>query len=78
MGPFDGCRPHVSRLQVYLKYDLTRFRGTVIATTGHEEDIIYADIEPTKLKEARAGIPITTQRRFDVYKDVAEELILPD
>jgi len=47
--------------------------GAVIATTEHEEAIIYADIEPTKLKEARSGIPVTTQRRFDVYKDVAAD-----
>jgi len=47
--------------------------GAVIATTEHEEDIIYADIEPTKLEAARGGIPVTTQRRFDVYKDVAAD-----
>jgi omega-amidase len=39
----------------------------------HEEGIIYAEIEPEKLKEARSGIPVTTQRRFDVYKDVAAD-----
>ncbi|CAG7846502.1 Hydrolase C26A3.11 [Serendipita indica DSM 11827] len=46
--------------------------GAVIATTEHDEDIVYADIDPQKIAETRAGIPVTTQRRFDVYKDVAD------
>ncbi|KAG8830932.1 hypothetical protein FRC17_004041 [Serendipita sp. 399] len=46
--------------------------GAIIATTKHEESIIYADIDPGKLVEARAGIPVTTQRRFDVYPDVSK------
>jgi len=28
--------------------------------------------DPQALFEARSGIPVTTQRRFDVYKDIAE------
>lgn len=47
------------------------YRGTVIATTEHDEAIIYADIDPQKIVETRSGIPVTTQRRFDVYPDVA-------
>lgn len=46
-------------------------RGAVIATTEHEEAIVYADIDPKKINETRAGIPVTTQRRFEVYSDVA-------
>ncbi|KAK9728218.1 Omega-amidase nit3 [Basidiobolus ranarum] len=45
--------------------------GEVIATTEHEEDIVYATIDLSKMKEARQGIPVTTQRRFDVYPDVS-------
>lgn len=30
--------------------------------------------DPAVLESARAGIPVTTQRRFDVYRDVSEEL----
>ncbi|KAG8760747.1 hypothetical protein FRC14_002043 [Serendipita sp. 396] len=45
--------------------------GAVIATTGHEEAILYADIDPNRITEARAGIPVTIQRRFDVYPDVS-------
>ncbi|KAJ7752140.1 carbon-nitrogen hydrolase [Mycena metata] len=36
------------------------------------EDIIYADIDPAVMDSARAGIPVTVQRRFDVYSDVSQ------
>ncbi|ORX81813.1 carbon-nitrogen hydrolase [Basidiobolus meristosporus CBS 931.73] len=45
--------------------------GEVVATTGHMEDIVYAAIDLDKLSATRQGIPITTQRRFDVYPDVS-------
>jgi len=45
--------------------------GTVLAEAGHEEEIIYVRIDPQVFEEARAGIPVTTQRRFDVYPDVS-------
>jgi len=45
--------------------------GTVLAEAGHEEEIIHVRIDPQVFEEARAGIPVTTQRRFDVYPDVS-------
>ncbi|RKP09238.1 omega-amidase NIT2 [Thamnocephalis sphaerospora] len=45
--------------------------GTVIATTEHKETIVYADLDPEKLNEVRQAIPVTQQRRFNVYPDVA-------
>lgn len=30
--------------------------------------------DPKVFEEARAGIPVTTQRRFDVYPDVSKGL----
>jgi len=45
--------------------------GTVLAEAGHEEEIIHVRIDPRVFEEARAGIPVTTQRRFDVYPDVS-------
>ena len=33
---------------------------------------MYATIDVEKLEEARRSIPVSSQRRFDVYKDVAE------
>lgn len=46
--------------------------GEVIATTEEKETIIFADLDPQVLESARVGIPVTTQRRFDVYTDVSQ------
>ncbi|KAF8582208.1 putative nitrilase [Ramaria rubella] len=46
--------------------------GNVITTTDEQESIIYANIDPTATNETRSGIPVGTQRRFDVYQDVAQ------
>ncbi|PIL23684.1 hypothetical protein GSI_13433 [Ganoderma sinense ZZ0214-1] len=48
--------------------------GKVLAEANHEETIVFAQIDPKVLEEARAGIPVTTQRRFDVYPDVSNGL----
>jgi len=48
------------------------YRAKVIAEAAEGEEIVYADIDPTVFNEARAGIPVTTQRRFDVYTDVSK------
>lgn len=45
--------------------------GQLVATTEENEDVVYGDIDPNFLQESRTNIPVTTQRRFDVYKDVA-------
>ncbi|CAE6457383.1 unnamed protein product [Rhizoctonia solani] len=45
--------------------------GKVISTTEHEEAIIHADIDPEMMRKTRSGIPVTVQRRFDVYPDVS-------
>lgn len=46
--------------------------GRVICEGGEGEEILYADIKADVLGEARTGIPVSEQRRFDVYKDVSE------
>jgi len=45
--------------------------GIVVSEAEHDEAIIYADINPDIIRTTRAGIPVTAQRRFDVYSDVA-------
>jgi hypothetical protein len=52
---------------------------TVIGETDTcDEAFLFVDIQvmldPHVMSRARTGIPVTVQRRFDVYKDVAEEL----
>jgi len=45
--------------------------GRVLVEAEEAEDIVFSKVEPETLEEARAGIPVTTQRRFDVYADVS-------
>jgi omega-amidase len=43
----------------------------VMVEAGAEEQIVYAELKGDKIEEIRRGIPVTTQRRFDVYPDVS-------
>ena len=47
-------------------------RGRIIATTDEKEMIVYADLETALVEEARSSIPVSKQRRFDVYPDVSK------
>ncbi|XP_077985568.1 omega-amidase NIT2-like [Glandiceps talaboti] len=42
--------------------------GEVIATTEHEENIVYAEIDVKYMEEVRQQIPIHDQKRHDMYK----------
>jgi len=48
--------------------------ANVLATTGHEEDTIFADLDGEVIEAARKAIPLRSQRRFDVYPDVSQGL----
>eukprot|EP00199_Chlamydomonas_sp_CCMP681_P007077 CAMPEP_0119107570 /NCGR_PEP_ID=MMETSP1180-20130426/11264_1 /TAXON_ID=3052 ORGANISM="Chlamydomonas cf sp, Strain CCMP681" /NCGR_SAMPLE_ID=MMETSP1180 /ASSEMBLY_ACC=CAM_ASM_000741 /LENGTH=298 /DNA_ID=CAMNT_0007093077 /DNA_START=114 /DNA_END=1010 /DNA_ORIENTATION=- len=39
----------------------------VLATTGHEADIVYAELDYAQVEERRTQIPIRTQKRSDIY-----------
>lgn len=43
----------------------------VLTEAEDKEDIIYADLDAETIESTRKGIPIYTQRRFDVYPDVS-------
>lgn len=43
----------------------------VLVEAGEKEEIVYAALDGMKIDETRSGIPIYTQRRFDVYPDVS-------
>ncbi|KAG2747474.1 carbon-nitrogen hydrolase [Suillus brevipes Sb2] len=43
----------------------------VLAEADENEAILHVDIDPEPFHEVRAGIPVTKQRRFDVYPDVS-------
>ncbi|KAL2075962.1 hypothetical protein VTL71DRAFT_905 [Oculimacula yallundae] len=44
----------------------------VMVEAGEAEDTVFADLDNTKIVDTRRGIPITGQRRFDVYPDVSK------
>ncbi|KAJ3252577.1 hypothetical protein HDU77_005072 [Chytriomyces hyalinus] len=46
--------------------------GQVVAKLGEKEDIVYADLDVAFLETSRANIPVSVQRRFDVYPDVSK------
>lgn len=43
----------------------------VLTEADEKEDIVYADLDNETIENTRKGIPIYTQRRFDVYPDVS-------
>ncbi|KAK7106654.1 omega-amidase NIT2-like [Littorina saxatilis] len=44
--------------------------GEIVATTEHEEKIVYADIDMARVEEVRTMVPLRNQRRHDLYKVV--------
>ncbi|KAJ2784314.1 Omega-amidase nit3 [Coemansia javaensis] len=45
----------------------------VVATTGDAPDIVYGDLDMQLVEDTRRSIPVSTQRRFDLYPDVASQ-----
>lgn len=46
--------------------------GEVLATTGHDEDVLVVDIDLTQVKAVRTSIPVLNQKRTDVYSVITE------
>ncbi|KAM0797822.1 carbon-nitrogen hydrolase [Usnea florida] len=44
----------------------------VMCEAGEGEEVVYAVLRGEAIEETRRGIPVCTQRRFDVYPDVSE------
>jgi len=44
--------------------------GEVVASTQADEGIVYADIDLAELKTIRENVPLTRQRRLDLYQTV--------
>lgn len=45
--------------------------ASIQSETDEHESTVYADLDGDTIVESRKGIPIHTQRRFDVYPDVS-------
>ena len=41
--------------------------GDVVATTAHEPDIVFAELDFEKVEEIRTNIPVSKQKRDDLY-----------
>lgn len=46
--------------------------GRIVAGTKESDDIIYAILEPDFIRESRQAIPISYQKRYDVYPDIGK------
>ncbi|KAL8695096.1 MAG: hypothetical protein Q9218_000374 [Villophora microphyllina] len=46
--------------------------AAVLCEAGEGEEIVYGDLDDDTIQQTRKGIPLQTQRRFDVYPDVSE------
>lgn len=44
----------------------------IMVEAGENEEIVYADLDNETIENTRKGIPIYTQRRFDLYPDVSQ------
>jgi len=48
--------------------------GQIVATTAEDENIVYGTINLDQIQETRNNIPVSKQRRFDLYPDIATGL----
>ncbi|KAK9374407.1 carbon-nitrogen hydrolase [Lipomyces chichibuensis] len=48
--------------------------GVILAKANEGEEIVFAQLESGRIEAVRSGIPVTTQRRYDVYPDVGEKV----
>ncbi|THC91151.1 hypothetical protein EYZ11_009382 [Aspergillus tanneri] len=67
------CSPARDMDATYNAYGHTLITNPLAEILGEAEDkeeIIYADLENDSIQNTRKGIPVYTQRRFDLYPDV--------
>lgn len=46
--------------------------GNILCEAEEKEQIVYAELDPSVINEVRSSIPVSTQRRFDLYPDVSK------
>ena len=49
--------------------------GEVVATTGPEESVVFADIDLSQVETMRQNIPCWNQKRSDLYSVVDKNII---
>ena len=43
------------------------YRGKVVASTDETESVVYGDIDLSEVDRVRSQIPVTHQKRWDLY-----------
>lgn len=69
------CSPARNINSTYHAYGHSFIAGPnaeVLGELEEKEDIVYAELDNEAIVNARKGIPVSAQRRFDVYPDVSE------
>jgi omega-amidase len=61
-----------STYQAYGHSMIVNPNADIISEADEKSAIVYGDIDGAKIEETRKGIPLYTQRRFDVYPDVSK------
>ncbi|KZO95865.1 carbon-nitrogen hydrolase [Calocera viscosa TUFC12733] len=49
--------------------------GNIVGTTDENESIVYGDVDPQKIVDMRAGIPVQSQKRYDIYPNLTESAV---
>ncbi|CCE64885.1 hypothetical protein TPHA_0J00620 [Tetrapisispora phaffii CBS 4417] len=69
------CSPARNMESAYKAYGhslVVNPRGDIIAEAGEGEEIIYAELDPEDIAAFREAVPVTKQRRFDIYSDISK------
>ena len=45
--------------------------GQVAVSAAEQEETVFADVSTDLINQTRRNVPVTVQRRFDAYPDVA-------
>jgi omega-amidase len=71
----SACSPARDLSADYLAYGHSMVvdpMGRVLSEANEDEETTFTVIDAQVMEQARKGIPVTTQRRFDVYADISE------
>ncbi|KAI8913212.1 carbon-nitrogen hydrolase [Gorgonomyces haynaldii] len=71
----SACSPARDTDASYVAYGYSSVvdpMGRVVARLDEKEDVLVTEIDLNQIQEARTNIPVYTQRRFDLYKDVSQ------
>lgn len=52
--------------------------GNVVTEAGEADEIVYAELEPEKISSIKENIPVSSQRKFNVYSDLSEKSVVSD